>query len=299
MQVSQRNLEDQHNNLRSSNTFYKQALRGDRLGQKAMNEIRLKNYGGMHRSDSNDSLHSNEDNRFTKFSKGNRFAGFNNTSQGDKENQGFRANKVNPRIFESPDIVHKGNFNNMNRGVFHERVTATEPKLTLRFGQNQQKESKIAKLRNQHDEYTRSNNLGLNIPKLQNQADSKIPRLARSQDPSTSFSGSQFGNLMPRAEHVVPNHYSKGFRDHTGNVSNLCSRFGRPEERVQKHQTDYRHRSADNVTHSAPFLRTFQRGLAKKQELDERISQERQEKEKLRHFKASEFTAREAEVSCV
>ena len=44
MNTSIRNREEHRNFQTSSGTFYKHALKGDTLGQKAMNDIRLRNH---------------------------------------------------------------------------------------------------------------------------------------------------------------------------------------------------------------------------------------------------------------
>jgi len=129
----------------------------------------------------------------------------------DKENQGFRANQVNRKMFESPLITQKGRFGVMTKNSFANN-----------FGRNQEYESKLTKLRNQHDDFTQSNNLHIQIPKLEQRfGDSKIPRTTRSQDPSTNFGGRSQLSTNTQDSRVGPNHFSKGFRDSSGNVSQL------------------------------------------------------------------------------
>ena len=153
MDISKRNQEQHNKFFKSSNTFYKRALRGDALGQKAMNDIKLRNQCGSQRSDSNDSTQNRGQNTSFRFNNDSKPNPFNRWKESDKENQGFRANQPDRKQFESPHIDHKGHFSNVNRGF----STVVQPNTGAERGIS--KESKIARLRNQHDEYLKSNNL--------------------------------------------------------------------------------------------------------------------------------------------
>ena len=87
------------------------------------------------------------------------------------------------------------------------------------------------------------------------------------------------------------NHYDKGFRDNNGQLSNLCSRFGRTNQRILGSRT----RSFRNTQISPFSLRTEERGAIKQDELIERRNRQFEEEKRHRNFIAREFTSKEAQ----
>lgn len=142
MAFSKKNSEENNKNGKSSDPFYKRALKGDKLGQKARNNFRTGGHSGFSRSDSNDSIHSNSSN-FGKNSFQSSGNSFMNNSKSNKENQGFRANQLNRKIFESNEMVEKANFNNMSNSK------SNIPKLNLSY-LNVGASSKVSLLHDRH-----------------------------------------------------------------------------------------------------------------------------------------------------
>ena len=81
---------------KSSTQFYKTALRGDALGRKAMNNLKLGNQ--QNRSDSNNSIRGNR-NGFNRNFHGQQNSSINSRN---KENEGFKANQINKNLTKSP-----------------------------------------------------------------------------------------------------------------------------------------------------------------------------------------------------
>ncbi|CAI2364270.1 unnamed protein product [Moneuplotes crassus] len=252
-----------------NNRFNSNELRSNTKIQNSQNMFNICNE--KERSDSRDSL-SGPDSKFRG-----KFGRQSSSSQSDKENQGFRSNGLNKKIFEDPAIKSKAS--------------------SKLFGFNRDSKKSgttLERLRNDQERYLKSSNDMERVRRLEyNTADTQIPRISKSENNSFRGLSGERSHPENRFSMEAPKAFKNGFKDNNGKVSNLCSRFGKQDLRTPKF--GIRVSSADAI-HCKPFkLMTERRGVFKKLDLDEKKNQRFLNEDRKRIFKARDFTAREAE----